>query len=214
MCVSVPPSGFKFVAASLLHVHLSSHTYRMIGSWPMLNARESHAHMVLPLHEPHSNLIRTLKSPFLPQMTTTNWTALVDIVTEGGESGAYAYTSEVRYAQCWTATCTLNGDGLTASCGCLSLPPSDEYPAKLKFGWSSSIMAKSGAYQKAIASAAAGDDFDTYNEIIVDAIKDGSIYSAYGFDTPPDLISMNSKVRVLHLKPSYSYESITNWFSI
>ena len=63
-------------------------------------------------------------------------------------------------------------------------------------------MAKSGAYQKAIASAAAGDDFDTYNDIIVSAIKDKSIYSAYGFDTPPDLISMNSKVRVLHLKPS------------
>jgi len=126
-------------------------------------------------------------------LATTNWTNLVDTVTTGGETGAYAYTSEVRYAQCWTATCTLNGDGLTASCGCLSLPPSDEYPAKLKFGWSSSIMAKSGAYQKAIASAAAGDDFDTYNDIIVSAIKDKSIYSAYGFDTPPDLISMNSK---------------------
>ena len=56
------------------------------------------------------------------------------MIEEGNDYDCEAELTTVEYAQCYTGMCTLNGDGLTASCACLSLRPSETYEAKLKLG--------------------------------------------------------------------------------
>lgn len=121
---------------------------------------------------------------------------LSTLMEEANDNDCEAELTTVEYAQCYTGMCTLNGDGKTATCGCLSLRPSEVYESKLKFGWASAVLAKSVAYQSAIKACVAGDS--SYADIIATAIEDGSIYASYDFKSgPPDRISMNSKATPL-----------------
>ena len=53
-------------------------------------------------------------------LSDSSWSDYAALLNES--SGSIHISTD--YAQCWTGYCTLNGDGLTASCGCLSVRPS------------------------------------------------------------------------------------------
>ena len=95
------------------------------------------------------------------------------------------------YAQCWTGYCTLNGDGLTASCGCLSVRPSADISAKLAMGWLSAVLIKSSYFRQALRYQNDGDTSSA--EALMDAaLTNGSLWSDYAFTTTPSRISLLS----------------------
>ena len=100
-------------------------------------------------------------------------------------------TSTVEYAQCYTGFCTLNGDNITASCGCLSLRPSAANEGKLDLGWGSAVLAASSKFRKVANLSLEGDDDAAITELEA-AIADGSLWDEYDFDTTPSRVSLYS----------------------
>lgn len=98
---------------------------------------------------------------------------------------------DTEYAQCYTGFCTLNGDGLTASCGCLSLRPSDSAKGELELGWIGAVLAASSAYQDALSLHNDGDDSGAKKKIEA-AISNRTLFDGYGFSSTPTRVSLYS----------------------
>ena len=117
-----------------------------------------------------------------------DWSSYVDLFDELTGS---VKTSTVEYAQCYTGFCTLNGDNITASCGCLSLRPSAANEGKLDLGWGSAVLAASSKFRKVANLSLEGDDDAAITELEA-AIADGSLWDEYDFDTTPSRVSLYS----------------------
>ena len=117
-----------------------------------------------------------------------DWSSYVDLFDELTGS---VKTSTVEYAQCYTGFCTLNGDNITASCGCLSLRPSAANEGKLDLGWGSAVLAASSKFRKVANLSLEGDDDAAITELEA-AIADGSLWDEYDFDTAPTRVSLYS----------------------
>ena len=82
---------------------------------------------------------------------STDWSEIVDLFSDA-TGGVYLDT---EFAQCYTGFCTKNGDGLTASCGCLSVRPGNK--GKLDFGWAAAVLAVPEVLVPALEAALAAD---------------------------------------------------------
>merc|ERR1712146_440312 len=93
---------------------------------------------------------------------------------------------------CYTGFCTKNGDGETASCGCLSMRPTDSSNhGKLKAGWPSAVLIQSSSFRSALREYIDGDS-DKAERTLKAAIKSKAVWDDYGFDSTPDRISLFS----------------------
>lgn len=125
------------------------------------------------------------------------WESYVDLLDES--SGSLYLTTQ--YAQCYTGYCTLNGDGQTASCGCLSIRPSDSVKGELQTGWVAAVLSLSDDYRKALREHNDGDS-DSARTTLEDAISTGSMWDSYGFSSPPDRISLFSSAHPYDIQSS------------
>lgn len=115
---------------------------------------------------------------------STNWEAIVSEL-DSATGGVYVDT---EFAQCYTGFCTKNGDGLTASCGCLSVRP--ENSGKLDFGWAAAVLADSEIFREALRKYEAGHEKKA-KKLIEAAIADGTLYDGYGLS--PTRVSLYSE---------------------
>ena len=120
---------------------------------------------------------------------TSDWVYLLDNVSDVSDTDIYF--DNLEYAQCYTGFCTKNGDGQTATCGCLSIRPTDSNSGKLSAGWPSAVLIESAAYRVALEDYISGDD-DKAENVLKAAIEDKTVWDAYGFDTTLDRISLFS----------------------
>lgn len=68
--------------------------------------------------------------------------------------------------------------------------PSDDEPAKLKFGWPGAVLAKSAVYADAVA--AYKDGHESKAKVIIEkSIDMRTLFDGY-FDSPPDRVSLYS----------------------
>jgi len=115
---------------------------------------------------------------------STDWSEIVDLFSDA-TGGVYLDT---EFAQCYTGFCTKNGDGLTASCGCLSVRPGNK--GKLDFGWAAAVLADSAIFRKAMRKYEAGSK-GAAKRILEAAVDDGTLFDGY-FDDTPDRVSLYS----------------------
>mmetsp|Transcript_81353 Transcript_81353/g.230916 ORF Transcript_81353/g.230916 Transcript_81353/m.230916 type:complete len:350 (-) Transcript_81353:210-1259(-) len=136
---------------------------------------------------------RTSKAGTSSSLTdTSEWLYLLNNATDLSDSDVYCDKSyDLEYAQCYTGFCTKNGDGKTASCGCLSMRPSDDNEPKLELGWPSAVLIESGKYRNAVEDYVNGDA-SVGEGLMCTALADGSVWEEYGFDSTPDRVSMYS----------------------
>lgn len=120
-------------------------------------------------------------------LSDSSWSDYAALLNES--SGSIHISTD--YAQCWTGYCTLNGDGLTASCGCLSVRPSADISAKLAMGWLSAVLIKSSYFRQALRYQNDGDTSSA--EALMDAaLTNGSLWNDYDFSSTPSRISLLS----------------------
>ena len=136
---------------------------------------------------------RTSKAGTSSSLTdTSEWLYLLNNATDLSDSDVYCDKSyDLEYAQCYTGFCTKNGDGKTASCGCLSMRPSDDNEPKLELGWPSAVLIESSKYRNALEDYVNGDA-SVGEGLMCTALADGSVWEEYGFDSTPDRVSMYS----------------------
>lgn len=97
------------------------------------------------------------------------------------------YCPGVEYAVCWTAKCTKNGDGKTASCGCLSVRDSIKNEGRFEPGWSSSVLIGSHSY-RAVLKKLINNETDDAETEFCDLVANKTLYDDYGLT--PDRISV------------------------
>ena len=114
----------------------------------------------------------------------TDWSSIVSEL-DSASGGVYVDT---EFAQCYTGFCTKNGDGLTASCGCLSVRPGND--GKLDFGWASAVLADSAVFRRALRKYEAGHEAKA-KTLVEAAIDDGTLFDGYGF--VPTRVSLYSE---------------------
>ena len=64
------------------------------------------------------------------------YSSIVELFDDGSQGVAYL---NVEFALCDTGFCTTNGDNLTASCGCLSMRPTEKL-GELVLGWAAAVF--------------------------------------------------------------------------
>ena len=103
---------------------------------------------------------------------------IIYLLDQATATGASVVCADLEYAQCYTGFCTKSGDGITASCGCLSMRPSDSvYEAELSLGWASAVLAGSTIYKDALRAYVAGNA-TAAADALCEALRDGTLYSS------------------------------------
>ena len=151
---------------------------RPSSRWPTAAAILVGAFCLLRRPAPTSSTsqLASVSSFFGPAATEES--EIIYLLDAATSTGASVVCSGLEYAQCYTGFCTKSGDGITASCGCLSMRPSDSvYEAELSLGWASAVLAGSTIYQDALREYVAGNT-TAAADALCDALRDGTLYSS------------------------------------
>ena len=121
-----------------------------------------------------------------PTIPPTTWLDTVQMFLDDGLDAIDDEESEcmISSALCSDAVCTLNADGLTASCGCLKMPATAGNPAKLAISWSSFVLATSSKFQELVESCVSNSGCSKMDkQKLCDYAKDGSLWTDVGIDS-------------------------------
>lgn len=99
------------------------------------------------------------------------WLAALNAVAD-----TYTAHCNVDSALCDIATCTLNADKVTASCGCMRMPGSANNPAKLQLGWGSAVLSHDPVYRAAVLSCSSGVCSNETLDTLCNAIEQGQLW--------------------------------------
>ena len=122
----------------------------------------------------------------LPTAAPTTWLDTVEQFLNYSLSSIEQETSDcvINSALCSDAVCTLNSDGLTASCGCLKMPATRGNPAQLAVSWSSFVLATSPKFVELVESCVSSRGCGVkQKQKLCDYAKDGSLWSDVGIDS-------------------------------